>query len=597
MTTLILDTECYGDYWLIGFRNTSTGNVRYFEMFDGQPLDVDAIRKIMSTYRTVGFNSKRYDIPMIAYAMRGVSCAQLKKASDTIITRNLQPWQFEQQFGVTLPTRIDHVDIIEVAPGIASLKLYGGRLHARKLQDLPFDPDASITPEMRPLMREYNGNDLVTTQGLWESLLPQIDLREAMSKTYGQDLRSKSDAQIAEAVIKAQVEKLIGEKIVRPEIDAGTTFTYRAPGFIAYSSDVMREVLTIVERAPFMVESSGYVKMPKELESRTIPLGSSAYRMGIGGLHSTESSVHHLAVDGYSLIDRDVVSYYPSIILNSRLFPQQMGESFLTVYREIVRQRLAAKAAGDKVTADVLKITINGSFGKFGSKWSSLYSPRLLIQTTITGQLALLMLIEMLEDEGIHVVSANTDGVVIRCHQRDQSTMDAIVAAWEAATGLTTEAAEYRALYSRDVNNYVAVKPDGKVKLKGIFAPAGLSKNPTNEVCISAVVRYLANGTDITETIAGCQDVRKFVSVRTVKGGAVRDGQYLGKVVRWYYANNSPGVISYKINGYTVPRSKGAKPLMELSDALPNDIDYGWYVTEANSLLAGLGVVPPVSIC
>ena len=39
------------------------------------------------------------------------------------------------------------------------------------------------------------------------------------------------------------------------------------------------------------------------------------------------------------------------------------------------------------------KIQINGSFGKLGSKYSLLYAPDLLLQTTITGQLALLMLI------------------------------------------------------------------------------------------------------------------------------------------------------------------------------------------------------------
>ena len=47
-----------------------------------------------------------------------------------------------------------------------------------------------------------------------------------------------------------------------------------------------------------------------------------------------------------------------------------------------------AKRTGDKVTNEAMKIMINGSFGKFGSKWSVLYSPDLLIQTTVTGQLA-----------------------------------------------------------------------------------------------------------------------------------------------------------------------------------------------------------------
>src|ERR1017187_7366641 len=139
--------------------------------------------------------------------------------------------------------------------------------------------------------------------------------------------------------------------------------------------------------------------------------------MGIGGLHSAESGVAHVAGSNYMLIDRDVTSYYPSIILNLGLYPQHMGEAFLTVYRSLVERRVAAKKAGDKVTAESLKIAVNGSFGKLGSKWSALYAPDLLIRVTITGQLSLLMLIEMIELAGLPVLSGNTDGILVKCHK------------------------------------------------------------------------------------------------------------------------------------------------------------------------------------
>ena len=58
-------------------------------------------------------------------------------------------------------------------------------------------------------------------------------------------------------------------------------------------------------------------------------------------------------------------------------------------------------------------------------------------------------------------------------------------------TGFKTENTQYRAIHSRDVNNYVAVKTDGKAKTKGEFATTGLMKNPSNQVCVDAVVEYL----------------------------------------------------------------------------------------------------------
>jgi len=239
------------------------------------------------------------------------------------------------------------------------------------------------------------------------------------------------------------------------------------------------------------------------------------------------------------------------------------------------------------------KIQINGSFGKLGSKWSKLYSPHLLIQTTLTGQLSLLMLIERLETEGFNVLSANTDGVTIRCARSRRALMEELIAGWESATKFETEETPYRAVHSRDVNNYIAIKEDGGVKLKGAYAPAGLMKNPTNEVCVQAVIAFLRDRVPVAETIRNCTDIRKFVTIRQVKGGAVdQQGGYLGKAVRWYYARGVEGPIQYKVNGYTVARSEGAKACMELPDAFPDDVDFDWYIAESLSILADVGIDP-----
>jgi hypothetical protein len=266
-----------------------------------------------------------------------------------------------------------------------------------------------------------------------------------------------------------------------------------------------------------------------------------------------------------------------------------MGPNFLKVYRDIYTRRLAAKHSGDRVVAETLKIVLNGSYGKFGSKYSTLYSPSLLIQVTMTGQLALLMLIEHLETHGVSVVSANTDGIVICCRIADREKYLNLIAGWELVTGFETEETPYTALYSRDVNNFIALKQAGGVKLKGAYASATLAKNPQNAVCVNAVINWLTLGLPIEETIRGCQDIRQFLSLRKVEGGAVKDGVEFGRVVRWYTSTSCPGPITYKVNGYSVPKSDNARALQKLPRSLPGDIDYAAYIAEARSILDEIG--------
>ena len=584
----VFDTEVYRDYFLFAALSADSGVVVTFDTFPGQAIDRKGLRQFLKENRLVSFNGIRFDMPIVALALQGADCAEMKASADKIIKNNIPHWQL----GIDVP-EVDHIDLIEVAPGIASLKIYGGRMHCERMQDLPIDEAASISPDQRIALRQYCGNDLQTTLQLYRTLAKQIELRERMSLEYGIDLRSKSDAQIAEAVIRQEVERRLGSRLDKldPFRFAGQSFHYVAPEFVrSLAQGPAAEALQAAESAQFVVGGNGVVIMPKELADLRIAIGGSVYRMGIGGLHSSEKTATHIADADHVIIDRDVASYYPSIILNCGLSPSNMGRHFSEVYRGIVQRRLAAKRVGDKVVADALKITINGSFGKFGSPYSVLYAPRLLIQVTLTGQLALLALIEALESEGIPVVSANTDGVVIKCPRHLLPMCDLIVWQWEAVTGFETEATEYAALYSRDVNNYIAIKPDRSAKVKGAYAPSGLQKNPTNEVVTDAVLRYLAHGADVAETIRACRDIRRFVTIRQVKGGAVKGDRYLGRAVRWYYAKGETGAITYKINGYTVARSEGAKPLMDLPESFPADVDFDWYIAEAQSILADLGV-------
>ena len=321
-------------------------------------------------------------------------------------------------------------------------------------------------------------------------------------------------------------------------------------------------------------------------------IGGTKYTAGIGGLHSCEKSVRHTN-DKDILRDYDVASYYPRIILNNELYPKHIGKEFLKIYESIVNKRLKAKEEGDKVTNESLKITINGSFGKLGSKWSCLYSPDLMLQVTVTGQLTLLMLIERLELAGISVVSANTDGIVVKMSPNLEQTAIDIVGDWEFDTDYELEGTDYISLNSRDINSYIAVKKSG-CKGKGAYSDQSehyykLRSNPTNSICLESVKEFLMNNTPIETTIKNCKDIRKFITVRTVNGGAIKDGKLIGKAIRWYYGSNELDAIYYMTSGNKVPKSDGGVPIMTLPDKFPIDVDFEWYVTEAKRILKDIG--------
>lgn len=684
----VFDIEIYINYLLIGFSDIETGEVYSVECVGKNSRlakeDRLWLKRFMRKHQTIGFNSRGFDLPILYAAAAGSTCAELKGIANDIIVGGMKPWDVERAHGLEIPRELDHIDLIEVAPGKASLKIYNGRLHGKRMQDLPIAHDATLTDDEVEIVYDYWKNDLQATKLLNKSLAEQIMFRSELSKQYGIDLRSKSDAQVAEAVIKKRVEQITGSKPQKPELKNIKPFRYRAPDYIRFKNKHLNSVLDDIEAWDFRLSHSGKVQMPDFLSSAAITfeqlgdtigqlndtededddihhrpgrleVGTSVYRMGIGGLHSSEKRAVHTSDEDNVLIDADVASYYPSIILTLGVYPETMGKAFLKVYKNIVDKRLAAKAKQgeiykeiealkaqisnanrpselmaerlaeleadyhrEKVANEGGKIMINGSFGKLGSRWSALFSPKLLITVTLTGQLALLMLIEWLEDAGIPVVSGNTDGILIKCPRKKIERMKSIIAKWQQETGFVMETNEYRAVYSRDVNNYIALKPDGKAKRKGAYAKSGLEekKNPTADICADAVCEFLSKGTPIGNTIRNCRDISKFVTVRTVKGGAIwnvkevefervsektgkklkpgvryddSDAEYLGKAIRWYQSTCGNGAIHYKGSLNRVPKSDGARPLMEVADDFPDDVDFGSYVRAARQMLYDIG--------
>ena len=559
---VVVDIEVYRNFFCVVCRGVRTDRTEAYHL-----ADREKIARLLTSATLVGYNLLNYDLPIL----RGIACgvldthAKIKHYSDKIINRDMRHWQHDFPFEDTAC-----IDLIEVAPAVRlSLKLYGGRMHAPKMQDLPVEPDATLTDEQKELVERYCHNDVDVTLRLHNQLTGQIDLRESIDV----GCMSKSDAQIAEFVLRQELGY-----VQKPQFDSNMTWRYNAPNWLP------KNLRALVEGVDFKLSEKGAVVLPAELTGKLITIGDTQYKLGIGGLHSQESSVSHVPAGGQLLYDIDVTSYYPNIILLQNLYPAHLGPQFLEVYESIVNRRIEAKRTGDKVTDGSLKITINGAFGKLGSKYSFLFSPQLMTQVTVTGQLALLTLIQGLENSGIRVVSANTDGIVTLIDKADKPKLLDVVVQWEQMTGFNMEFTQYQAIYSRDVNNYLAVKSDG-VKGKGIFAESGLMKNPAAEICYEAIKENALHHTPIEQYIRDCTDVTRFLVVRTVRGGAIKDGVEVGKVIRWYYSTQTDTPITYKTSGNKVPKSEGGMPLMDLPDELPSDIDYDWYIRNTREIM------------
>lgn len=220
----------------------------------------------------------------------------------------------------------------------------------------------------------------------------------------------------------------------------------------------------------------------------------------------------------------DVASYYPHLMTicgyTSRNIPSP------EVFENVLEQRMKAKAAGDKATANALKLVVNTTYGAMLNQYNDLFDPLMGRSVCITGQLFLLEMAQNLYQnvEDLVIVQLNTDGVMIEFYEDQYEEVLAIVNEWQSRTGFELEEDSVALIAQKDVNNYVEIQPNGSVKTKGGYlvrgiAPAG-AFNVNNNACIvaTALKEYFVNGTPVEETINGCNDIFQFQII--AKAGA-----------------------------------------------------------------------------
>jgi len=268
-----------------------------------------------------------------------------------------------------------------------------------------------------------------------------------------------------------------------------------------------------------------------------------------------------------------------------------------------------------------IKLCANSFFGKTSNKYSKLYSPITLLHTVNTGQLTIMMYMEQILEKipSADIFYSNTDSVMLKIKKKDEKKLIKLVSKLDKKSKLIMEYDYYDTIAIRDVNNYVGVYTNGKIKAKGAYSEDSLMKNKNVSICYEAVREYIKSGTPLKTTIDSCKDMNKFIVGRNVTGGAMLggepilgekkavvgttgkttmrknvlgftdDSEYAGKVVRFYFANDGD-VMWYKKTANKVPLTEsGVKSLLDMPQELPTDINYEWYYNFAQEALNDLG--------
>lgn len=503
MRLITYDCEVFAHDWLVVFKDTETG--KYTAIWN----DNDALKMALSEDRVyIGFNSKHYDQFIIKAIALGYSAEEIKKVNDYIINGG-QGWEcpmLRDQF-----FRFNNVDIKDDMQMGLSLKAIEGHLGMSVEEStVSFDIDRPLTEDEKKETLKYCIHDVDTTEKLVELRTDYLKNKINLGKMAGLDeikAMGMTNAKLTAAMLKASPQPHDDErKYVYP--------------------DNLRKEFIPPEVFEFFDKMYDPSISDKDLFSGKLNLniGECPVTLGYGGIHGAIPNFFWEETEDRGIWNEDVGSYYPHLCTingyTSRNIPSPQ------VYEDILERRMQAKAAGDKVTANALKLVCNTTYGCLLNKYNDLFDPLMGRSVCISGQLYLLELAEHCyqEIEGLRIVQLNTDGIMVECDKKDYDKLTEICKEWQERTGFDLEEDTVVKIAQKDVNNYVEVQPGGKAKAKGGYlvkgiAPAGAFN--VNNSCIivaTALKEYFVNGTPVEDTINACDDIFQFQII--AKAGA-----------------------------------------------------------------------------
>lgn len=421
----------------------------------------------------------------------------------------------------------------------------------KNVQEFVCDWSKPLPIEDFDSMIDYNINDIESTSALLDRCKKDIDLRLAIEDEYGVKVLSKDGVNI-------------GMKILTHKYLEKTGLTWwdikdlRSPQayiplkdvilpFIKYDSPILKSVLDEMKTQVVSPGRKGYEK--------NFVFGGLRYTVGVGGIHSKNDPEIIIPAEDEMLIDIDVASLYPSMLIEYGFYPKHLGPEFLEVYSQIRSERIEAKHNGDKIKDSTLKLALNGLSGNLQNEHNFCYSPFAVMQIRINGQLLLLMLAEKLVELGCRIVQANTDGLFVLLKKSIYDKVNIVCREWEQLTKLTLEEDRFEAMYQYAINDYIAVKEgyakkkhefrdfiavmDPKtgdhikygatnakgetyrnmdeirkdyIKTKGMFiTEVLLGKGLSPKIIPEAIIKYFVDGIPVEDTVKGCTDIKKFL--------------------------------------------------------------------------------------
>lgn len=485
----------------------------------------------------------------------------------------------------------------------------------KNVQEFVCDWSKPLSIEDFDSMIDYNINDIESTSALLDRCKKDIDLRLAIEDEYGVKVLSKDGVNI-------------GMKILTHKYLEKTGLTWwdikdlRSPQayiplkdvilpFIKYDSPILKSVLDEMKTQVVSPGRKGYEK--------NFVFGGLRYTVGVGGIHSKNDPEIIIPAEDEMLIDIDVASLYPSMLIEYGFYPKHLGPEFLEVYSQIRSERIEAKHNGDKIKDSTLKLALNGLSGNLQNEHNFCYSPFAVMQIRINGQLLLLMLAEKLVELGCRIVQANTDGLFVLLKKSVYDKVNIVCREWEQLTKLTLEEDRFEAMYQYAINDYIAVKEgyakkkhefrdftavmDPKtgdhikygatnakgetyrnmdeirkdyIKTKGMFiTEVLLGKGLSPKIIPEAIIKYFVDEIPVEDTIKGCTDIKKFLM--SEKTGKQWHVEYMNQEIQRtnrFYASTNGGYLwkwknveqpeSYKWNdNIKTYQEDNSKPLKE----------------------------------
>lgn len=424
----------------------------------------------------IGFNNVHFDYPVLHLLMEIDTAFDAGTIAHVLYNKAFQIISAQQPDLIWPDNRyIPQIDLYKIhhfdnKARTISLKGLEINMRSASVEDLPFTPNVTLTPDQIPTLIAYNRHDVEETDKFAGISSKLIDFRRELvsNNELTGDVINFNDTKIGKQYFIQQLgeercyirngKRREPRQTPRASINLGEIiFPY-----VQFSTPEFQSVLNWLKQQT-ITDTNGVFK---DLEAT---INGFTFHFGTGGIHGSVERRKIVADDDFMIIDIDVTSLYPSIAIVNRIFPAHLGDHFVEIYADIKKRRTSYKK-GTTQNA-MLKLALNGVYGDTNNIYSPFYDPQYTMTITINGQLLLCMLAEWLMTiSGIEIIQINTDGVTARVPRSQETLFTSICKQWELFTCLDLERADYSQMWIRDVNNYFAEYNGGqKWKAKGAY--------------------------------------------------------------------------------------------------------------------------------